>query len=138
MDRKTLMGLVREMDCDSKYDSFFRFAHNYILRLKSNDGSVVLTDAQIKTKFFNAISEVKRMLEYPRRGAEIESLKKALGFVGKNAPNDCVKWCDVILDIRQKTAAASAEELDYLMGMCARKCKVKDRGIKLYLTDIRR
>lgn len=136
MDRKTLMGLVREMDCPKDYEKFFRFAHSYILRIRSAENTPALTDEQVKSRFFNTVKEIKRIMDMSRSGVELESLKNALGISGKNKQAVCA-WCEDILKLKLKAASATSEELDYLMGMCARKCKVKSKGIGLYLTDMK-
>lgn len=137
MDKKTMMGIVREADCPKDYEKYYRFAHNYLLRLRSDEGSAALTDNQIKAKFGSAIKEIKRIIEANRRGTDLESLKKALGISGNNNHQTCPKWCQEVLDIMLKAPLATSEELDFIMGMCARKCKINSKGISLYLTDIK-
>ena len=136
MDRKTLMGLLREMDCPKDYEKFFRFAHNLIQQIRSSEKTHALSDEQVKIRFFNTVKEIKKKMEISRSGVELESIKNALGITGKDKQAVCA-WCEDILKLKLKAATATSEELDYLMGMCARKCKVKSKGIGLYLTDMK-
>lgn len=136
MDRKTLMGLLRGMDCPPDYEKYFRFAHNFLLRIKSEESAPTLNDEQVKARFFNTVKEIKRIMDISRSGVELESLKNALGITGKGTQVVCA-WCDDIVTLKLKAPSVTSEELDYLMGMCARKCKVKSKGIGLYLTDMK-
>ena len=136
MDRKTLMGLLREMDCPKDYEKFFRFAHSYILRIKSAENTPALTDEQVKSRFFNTVKQKKPKMDMTHSGVEHESMKNAHGISTKNKQHDSA-WCEDILKLKLKAVSATSEELDYLMGMCARKCKVKSKGIGLYLTDMK-
>lgn len=102
------------MDCDKRYQSFYEFSKNYLMnKAFSGDDS---------NNSFRLI--VKCFLDRP--GDNMTNA--ALGKRGRYNKSDIKKWCRDILN-NKNLKQLSSEEMNYVMGYCARLAKINGANI---------
>ncbi len=128
MKKQDLMNCVRNCSCPCFYESYYRFAHDFILRLETEGNA----DNGIIHYFLNALAEIQNILK-GRNTEKKETLKRALGISG-NKFDMALSWCDEMSEfVKNNAGRMTAKELDYVMGMCARMCKVNKNHINITL-----
>lgn len=107
MQKENLIKLAFSMDIEPTYEKLYRFAQNYVHRLK-------MKEADKSDEFFQCIKYCK---DHP------QVVKSRMGISGKDI-NRLQRWSGYILNCND-LKNLSLEEMCYVFACCARFCKVR-------------
>jgi len=114
--RTDLLDICFSLGISADEESFYRFAHEYILG--------IIQRGSDKSEFFNIIN-------YCCDNSENPDVLKNVGISG-NAQNGAsirlANWCKNILG-NSEIAQLDISELNILMGYCSRQAKIKENGL---------
>lgn len=105
--KKDLLDLAMSMDTQWNYESFYRFAQNYVFHLSQQN-------AEDTSSFFDCVRYC---------GNNLNAAKTRMGISG-NQTERLRRWSSYINGEKRLTNL-SAFELNYVLACCARLCKAK-------------
>ncbi|WP_310603138.1 hypothetical protein [Anaerosporobacter sp.] len=116
MKVKEKLEVANNLAIKSEYESFYRFAVNYLLS-KQNEKR----EKEPQKEFFAFLEKIKK-LKNTEDAIEIKTIYVMMGKVG-DAEYPLKEWCKSILD-NQQIRDIETEDLCYIMGSAARLCKI--------------